>query len=183
MPWLAIPWEGVARHQLKQSSLYGVRGIPSIVVLDTLSGEVILPGSRIRSEVMSACNQGSTAIETMFLNWLDQVPTETKDVIAMLKESCLESLDSPSHTKCRELPYLTRVPEHDEGDISTRIKTEFIRLVDSGTPANEAAAKIITACSSAKKSRIPSRRFTGLISVIAFGETHCGSNSFHSVRS
>ena len=57
---------------------FGVQGIPALVVLDTISGNIVISKEASRSEVSRACQGGDDAIEEMFTTWLDQVPLDSK---------------------------------------------------------------------------------------------------------
>ena len=67
---------------------YGVQGIPSLLILDTVSGAVVVNASQSRNEVMMACQAGDQAIEAMFESWLQRVPPDTIELISMLEVSC-----------------------------------------------------------------------------------------------
>ena len=69
---------------------YGVRGIPFLVVLDAVSGQVVIPGSDSRREVMMACQGGDLSIETMIATWFERAPPETIEMLSMLELSCQE---------------------------------------------------------------------------------------------
>lgn len=57
---------------------YGVRGIPSLVILDALSGGIVVAASETRGEVNYACRMGDDGIDQMFKSWLQRVPEESQ---------------------------------------------------------------------------------------------------------
>jgi Thioredoxin-like/PUB domain len=90
MPWTAIPFDALGRFKQQLGMIYGVRGIPNFVILDTVSGQVVVPGDASRREVMQACQRGDEAIKSMFQDWLARVPAETTELVSMLEASCAE---------------------------------------------------------------------------------------------
>jgi nucleoredoxin len=90
MPWTAIPFDALGRFKQQLSMIYGVRGIPNFVILDAVSGQVVVPGDASRREVMQACQRGDEAIKAMFQDWLARVPAETTELVSMLEASCNE---------------------------------------------------------------------------------------------
>src|SRR3569623_1071858 len=82
MPWMALPIETQMYAGYKQSlsNKYGIRGIPSLVILDAMSGQVVASADKSRGQVANACAQGDDGIENLFQNWLDQLPAETKEM-------------------------------------------------------------------------------------------------------
>lgn len=90
MPWTAIPFENLVSFKANLSMIYGVKGIPFLVVLDPVSGQVVVPGSTSRQEFMGACQRGEMAIENLFKEWIDRLPAGTKEIMNMLELSCSE---------------------------------------------------------------------------------------------
>ena len=90
MPWTAISFENLVLFKANLSMVYGVKGIPFLVVLDPVSGQVVVPGSVSRQEFMGACQRGEAAIENLFIEWVDRVPAGTKEIMSMLEISCTE---------------------------------------------------------------------------------------------
>ena len=90
MPWTAIPFQNLVPFKANLSMIYGVKGIPFFVVLDAVSGQVVVPGSTSRQEFMGACQRGEAAIENLFKEWVDRVPDGTKEIMNMLEISCAE---------------------------------------------------------------------------------------------
>jgi len=70
---------------------FGVQGIPALVVLDTVSGNIIVPKEVSRSEVASACQLGDDAIEAMYNTWMNQIPEDSK-VRKYLLHTCMHSI-------------------------------------------------------------------------------------------
>jgi PUB domain len=91
---------------------YGVRGIPFLVILDTVSGQVVIPGSQSRNEVVQACRGGDLSIEAMCATWLERVPPETIEIISMLELSCKDTDEKRTDNDDATNPYLKR----KEGD-------------------------------------------------------------------
>lgn len=151
MPWMAIPFDGPSFASIKSllSTTYGVRGIPSFVVLDSMTGQIIVPANQSRGEVMQACNQGEERIEALLSSWLDRVPTESKEMLAMLELSCAVDTLKPDET---EIPYLISDPSNQDinskEQIAEKVKAKFAQLVKEGMSPNEAAAKAIAVVSS-----------------------------------
>ena len=91
MPWLALPFASLGQYKQMLSTIYGIRGIPSLVVLDAVSGNIVSDASTARGEVAHACRSGDDGIETLFRSWLDRVPSSTKEMIDMLQLSCVDA--------------------------------------------------------------------------------------------
>lgn len=158
MPFLALPFSQRALSQ-HAKSVFEVRGIPSLVLIDSLSGRVVKSSDESRREVHQACRQGEDAIEKLFCNWLESVPDETKSILDILALSCQDEETSPSskqgeRTNLKAESYLFRkkVPagdiEEEKGTTSTvefsaRVKELFSQLVTQGMEPNSAAANAI----------------------------------------
>jgi hypothetical protein len=54
-----------------------VNGIPALVVLDAMSGQIVVSMSESRAEVMQACQGGDDRIEEMFKSWIARIPRES----------------------------------------------------------------------------------------------------------
>jgi nucleoredoxin len=89
MPWLAIP----GFHNQLLSAMYQVQGIPSLVILDAVSGQVVVPNNVARKEVHQACQRGESSICDMFRGWLQAVPAETIELLSLLEASCEPFVD------------------------------------------------------------------------------------------
>ena len=85
---------------------YGVRGIPFLVVLDAVSGQVVIPGSDSRREVMMACQGGDLRIETMIATWFERAPPETIEMLNMLELSCQDDNNEAVDNNDEDHPYL-----------------------------------------------------------------------------
>jgi len=152
MPFRAMQF---SQRDLAQraKSLFGVRGIPSLVIIDSLSGRIVVPPDESRREVHQACQYGEKAIERLFHSWLDKVPEESKSMIDILALSCAEAHETAKtgggNTKAEA--YLKRTVEKEttsssalsKDDIAIRVKELFPRLVAQGLAPNEAAAEAI----------------------------------------
>ena len=146
MPFKAVPFANRAlAQQLK--SVFGVRGIPSLVVLDALSGRIVVSQEESRREVHQACSIGEQAIERLFNSWLDKVPEESKSMLDILALSCEETNDNVSSesipdSEVRE--YLVRIKTSEKSeDQASVVKRLFTELVAKGMSPNEAAAEAI----------------------------------------
>jgi nucleoredoxin len=147
MPWHAIPFDQLQFYKQALNMTYGVRGIPSLVVLDAVSGQVVVPASHSRQEVVNACGGGEHRIEAMLESWLSRAPVSTQELLSMLELSTQEEqkqdLIDPD-----DIPYLKRIGAavngnhngHKQADLTARIKMHFDRLVHSGHDPNSAAA-------------------------------------------
>ena len=145
MPWLAIPFDQLQAVKASLNMTYGVRGIPSLVILDAVSGEVVVPANESRQAVGMACRGGEQQIENLLETWLQRSPLESKEILSMLELSCHEPANDVEKQKdTSENSYLVAepllVPSHDT---SSRIKTNFEKLVGEGISPTSAAAKAI----------------------------------------
>jgi len=151
MPWKAIPFNSLQFVKQALNMTYGVRGIPAFVVLDAVSGEVVVSADESRREVVTACRGGDLRIEAMFQSWLGRTPSSTKELLSMIEFSALE-IDKNSNdsgdTHPDQNPYLKRTVETFKQvdvnlDFSMRFKAEFEKLVTAGHDPNAAAAKAL----------------------------------------
>jgi hypothetical protein len=145
MPWLSIPFENVAAYKQMLSFTYGVQGIPSLVVLDSISGQIVAPNSETRHQIVQACRGGDAAIETMFQHmWLDRVPAESKQLLDMLQLSCHEVEDALHHKKAEEEEALnnkmldTYLVRKEFQEAEERWNTLVAQLMEDGVEAEEA---------------------------------------------
>lgn len=144
MPWQAIPFEQLQSVKGALNSTYGVRGIPALVVLDAVTGQVVVPASESRRAVVTACSGGEKHIEALLDDWLQRVPQETKDLLSMLEESCREDGDGCHIDENKEIPYLVARPKSaTPADTASRIKDFFETLIAEGNDPTSAAAKAI----------------------------------------
>ena len=152
MPFKAMSF---SQRELSQraKSLFGVRGIPSLVVVDSLSGRIVVSPEESRREIHQACQFGDKAIERLFHNWLDKVPEESKSMLDILALSCAEAekADESGGANSKAEKYLKRASVKDDKasnslskeDIAARVKELFPKLVATGLAPNEAAAEAI----------------------------------------
>jgi hypothetical protein len=49
-----------------------------LVVLDAMSGQIVIPMSETRGEVMKACQGGDDRIEVMLQSWIARIPQESQ---------------------------------------------------------------------------------------------------------
>lgn len=152
MPWAAVPYDTNRVLQQQISMRYGIRGIPGLVILDSMSGQIVASVEQSRSEVMQACQRGDEGIEAMFQSWLDRIPDDSKELISMLELSCEQ--EEEKHTVSNH-PYLIRTEPRQYQkpiDPAARVKEIFTKLVADGEEPNAAAAKAIKVVSSQKAS-------------------------------
>jgi len=125
-----------------------VRGIPALIVLDAISGQIVVPASESRREVMQACQRGDEGIEEMLDSWITRIPQESQEILAMLELSC-EDNDGKAEVQgnnSKEHPYLTKSGDHTKSSIkdpAVLIKETFAKLVAEGAEPNVAAARAI----------------------------------------
>mmetsp|Transcript_13169 Transcript_13169/g.24217 ORF Transcript_13169/g.24217 Transcript_13169/m.24217 type:complete len:1061 (-) Transcript_13169:102-3284(-) len=155
MPFLALPFSNRASAQ-QIKSVFGVRGIPSLVVIDSLSGRIVISPDDSRNAVHQACQRGEEAIEVLFQSWLDKVPAESKSMLDILALSCLEAeagteeAENTATADTKAEGYLVRKKEPFEKmkppstvDSAARVKAIFSELVAKGMEPNAAAAEAI----------------------------------------
>jgi len=158
MPWLSLPFE---QQSIKQSLSvrYGVRGIPALIVLDAITGAVVVPADQSRSEVAIACQGGEGAItELVAERWLQSLPPESKSIMESLALSCTEGNAAEGDDDSEINHYLVRklsetgddIEEEEEEEEASatspqdQIKAIFTDLVaKEGLAPNAAAAKAI----------------------------------------
>lgn len=143
MPWKSIPFDQLQNVKHALFTTYGVRGIPSLVILDAVSGQVVVPGSQSREEVSMACRGGDQAIESLLESWLSMVPASTQELISILEVSTLADTNHIETVDPNDDGYLKRGIESTNPkakSLETRIKLQFEKLVKSGHEPNAAAA-------------------------------------------
>lgn len=162
MPWKAIPFDQLQFVKQALNVTYGVRGIPSFVVLDAVSGEVVVSAKDSRQEVVTACRGGDLRIEAMFQSWLGRVPAPTQELLSMIELSAREmesKVEDENDTDPDSNPYLKRMIGNSKQDksqeISIRFKAEFEKLVEAGHDPNSAAAKALTIVSESTPEKEP----------------------------
>jgi len=138
------------------------------VVIDTLSGRVVIPPDESRRDVNQACQRGEQAIDTLFQNWLDKSPVETKSMLDILALSCqdaapkvadAENTESANNAKADQ--YLVRKEKvgcgkddaktDPKNNSAARVKEIFSRLVSEGMEPNGAAAEAIKQATAEQK--------------------------------
>eukprot|EP00555_Chaetoceros_dichaeta_P009239 CAMPEP_0198259078 /NCGR_PEP_ID=MMETSP1447-20131203/8346_1 /TAXON_ID=420782 /ORGANISM="Chaetoceros dichaeta, Strain CCMP1751" /LENGTH=786 /DNA_ID=CAMNT_0043946359 /DNA_START=58 /DNA_END=2418 /DNA_ORIENTATION=+ len=146
MPWLAVPLSNERKQRI--GTQFGVQGIPALVVLDTISGEVVVSKEHSRGEVTNACRGGNVSIEKMLMDdWLKRIPPESQMIMETLALSCEPQINT--NPKITPNSYLEKVhsssndTKTDVGDASVRIKAVFNELVENGLQPNAAAAQAI----------------------------------------
>lgn len=145
MPWSAIPFDQLQFYKQALNMTYGVRGIPSFVVLDAVSGQVVVPASQSRQEVVNACRGGEHQIEAMLESWLNRIPASTQELLSMLELSTQEEIHIGEELDVDEIPYLKRTVNGDDGNakqhnFSAGTRVHFDHLVEAGHDPNSAAA-------------------------------------------
>mmetsp|Transcript_22090 Transcript_22090/g.48034 ORF Transcript_22090/g.48034 Transcript_22090/m.48034 type:complete len:968 (-) Transcript_22090:25-2928(-) len=185
MPFLALPFSNraLAKHV---NSVFGVRGIPSLVVIDSLSGRIVTSPDESKRDVHQACQRGEQAIERLLLNWLDKVPVESKSMLDILalsansgvgsstgKNTSISNAKAESYLMRKKLPADSKDREETKSncllsteDSAARVKEIFSHLVATGLEPNAAAAEAIKrATSEQKKSsmtvKLEEGRFSG----------------------
>jgi len=168
MPWKAIPFDQLQFVKQALNMTYGVRGIPSFVVLDAVSGEVVVSAKESRKEVVTACRGGELRIEAMLQSWLGRLPASTQELISTIEMSAREmetKADDVNDIDPNKNPYLKRsldISDQNQ-DISVRIKAEFEKLVNAGHNPNTAAAKALTILSEATHKKTASKLPPGIL--------------------
>jgi Thioredoxin-like/PUB domain len=96
MPWLAIPYGHLPLCKQYLSTKYNVRGIPSMVVVDSISGQIVINNNESRTLVMQTCQGGTDeSICSMFsTHWLSKTPAESQQLLDLLATSNVEEGDS-----------------------------------------------------------------------------------------
>jgi thiol-disulfide isomerase/thioredoxin len=111
MPWLSIPFETLPAYKQLLGTKYGVRGIPALVVLDAMSGQVVVPADASRGEVSQACSRGESGLEALLQSWLSRIPAESQEILTMLELSCADDHVAPDSNETLPPPvnpYLVR---------------------------------------------------------------------------
>jgi len=169
MPFLAHPFSNRAMAQ-QIKSIFGVRGIPSLVVIDSLSGRIVVSPDESRREVHQACQRGEDAIEALFQSWLEKVPAESQSMLEILALSFQEAeagsgdAENTPNENTKAQDYLVRKKEPEKAnkpstaDSAARVKEIFAELVGKGMAPNTAAAEAIKQATAEQKNPGPSAR-------------------------
>lgn len=96
MPWLAVPYHHLPSCKQALSTKYNVRGIPSLVVVDSISGQVVINNTESRALVLQTCQGGTDeSICSMFsTHWLSKTPVDSQQLLELLAMSNVEETDS-----------------------------------------------------------------------------------------
>lgn len=136
-------------------SRYGVRGIPSLVVLDAVSGKVVVSPNESRQAVVTACQRGEDGIERMMESWLERVPPETTELLSMLQLSCeKDMLEKNIQDEGAEYLTSTENLKHKSFDPASRIKDIFETYTREGMDPTQAAVKAIEAVAEEQKKNV-----------------------------
>jgi hypothetical protein len=136
MPWLAIPFDSLALYKPMLSMNYGVRGIPSLVVLDSMSGQVVVPNDMTRQQIMNACRGGDDGIISLLQDWIDRVPPETKQLVELLTVSCHDDTNVKKSFDVME-SYIVR---GESIEAASRVTALVRQLVSDGMDVEDATA-------------------------------------------
>ena len=124
MPWLAIPFTPALDHYKSALSFeFGVQGIPSLVILDAVSGAVVVDARTSRSEIQQSCRRGEDAIAEQFQSWLIQLPVESQEILNLLQVSCHETQVASSAPDAAHLDQYT----FHINDTTTAFETYLMR--------------------------------------------------------
>mmetsp|Transcript_20864 Transcript_20864/g.51228 ORF Transcript_20864/g.51228 Transcript_20864/m.51228 type:complete len:1124 (+) Transcript_20864:1238-4609(+) len=145
MPWKAIPFDSLPFVKQSLNATYGVQGIPSLVVLDAVSGRVVVSPNESRQAVATACQRGEEGIERMMESWLERVPPETAELLSMLQLSCEEDMLNKRQDDVGGTEYLASAEnlKPKPFDPASRIKEIFETYTAEGMDPTQAAAKAI----------------------------------------
>ena len=161
MPWLSLPFDAGAMIQQRIKTKFGVNGIPCLVVLDAMSGQIVVTMSEARGEVIQACRGGQARIDEMMKSWLARIPNESQEILQMLEMSLADENDKSNiqggraeegrreHTYCMKKP--SSVSVATTIDPAERIKELFATFVSEGSEPNTAALKAIDIVSNEQK--------------------------------
>lgn len=139
MPWLALPFASYQKQIL--SAVYGVKGIPSLVILDALSGQIVVPVTETRQHVQRACNFGDSGIMTMVNDWFARVPQESRELIHLLESSCEPDVCSTDEDIIPR-DYLVAKEFREKQKATQLLITELIEDGMDEEEAREAAATV-----------------------------------------
>lgn len=139
MPWLAVPFESIGLYKQLLSATYNIRGIPSLIILDSVSGQIVVSLDEARQQVMQTCRRGDEAIRSMFeTHWLDRVPLESKQLLEMLQRSCAGDVGRNEETpnvSPLQTSYLIRKESREK---EARFQALVAQLLDEGMELEEA---------------------------------------------
>ncbi len=158
MPFAAIPFSDRSLAQ-RIKAQFGVQGIPSLVIIDSLSGRIVVSQDESRRSIHQACQMGESAIESLYHSWLEKVPDESRSMMEILELSCIEAEisatnvsgnNSTTNSKA-ERYFRCQKGGHDDGKrtpttkelFAARVKEIFAKLVEEGVEPNMAGAQAI----------------------------------------
>ncbi len=166
MPFMALPFSN--RHLAQHlKSVFRVLGIPSLVVLDSMSGRIVVSPEDSRRDVHQACQRGERAIEQLFKTWLEKIPEESKSMLDILRLSCeeadrdngVDSKESASKINTKANEYLVRRKQpsglSSKEESAALVKDIFARLVATGMEPNAAAVEAIKQASAEQSAATP----------------------------
>lgn len=121
-----------------------------------MTGQIVVPASDSRREVMQACQRGDEGIEEMLDSWIARTPQESREILAMLELSC-EDTDGEKDAKVndKEHPYFMKNGQPTPPpvkDPAALVKELFAKLVAEGAEPNVAAARAIQMAAQQQKS-------------------------------
>ena len=133
---------------------FDVRHFPHLVIIDSVSGKVIVSGSESQREVTEAYQGGQTGIEHLFASWLDRAPPQTQIVLSRMdlpiknkKEN--DHVAKGSRQATENHPYLilgkpaTKRNVNYPLDAAGRIREIFDHFVSEGVDPNTAGEQAV----------------------------------------
>mmetsp|Transcript_17358 Transcript_17358/g.26215 ORF Transcript_17358/g.26215 Transcript_17358/m.26215 type:complete len:912 (-) Transcript_17358:287-3022(-) len=142
MPWLALPFTDRAKKNVL-SQQFGVNGIPCLIVLDAISGAIVVGKEDTRFEVGTACQHGNDSIKKMFSMWSDRIPEESKEIVKTLKMACVrEEDDEEEKNEASEAMHIEPTPQ-TQLELGARVNIIYTQLLAEGIQPNEAGAQAI----------------------------------------
>ncbi|GAX11020.1 peptide-N4-(N-acetyl-beta-glucosaminyl) asparagine amidase [Fistulifera solaris] len=120
MPWAAIPFEPALHHFKSKLSLqFGVQGIPSLFILDAISGAVVVDARHSRGDIHQSCRRGDDAIVEQFQEWLHRLPSESREILDLLQASCHDTQVAPTDKDgCHDSAMLNKYLFQDDDMVS-----------------------------------------------------------------
>ena len=164
MPWPSLPFAERAKQQA-MSRNFGVRGIPCLVVVDSVSGLVVSQNGR---EDVAQCGAGNTdATVAIWLSILPETSLDAFDIAQVAKAQAEEEqlllADKLAESYLAVSPPSPPLSSSSTGDetstmtveevksaLKARVKTLFAGFVKDGLDPNAAAARAIKEASSSE---------------------------------
>ncbi len=124
--------------------VYGIRGIPAVVIIDAISG-VVVSQEHVRNDIMRGCQRGDKGVVDSCNHWLTLIPEESKMIVQSVQLSLQEEAKMlQERVSSKPNSYLVRqVPEVKPKDPSEAVKCYFTALVAQGKNPTTAAAEAI----------------------------------------